>query len=117
MNKKTLLIPFLVLILIIVLALSPADWPVSSMERKVEIPQPKPGMGNIGGYKITLPARIVEYVEYNDSPGFDKEKLRHYNPPPRTYESILKSFSYYLRYSTGERRDWNNYSLSKFYAE
>lgn len=55
-------------------------------------------IGNLGGFPVNLPASVVSLVEYDDSPGWDMEKLRNYKPPKRTYQSIIDSFSFRLHY-------------------
>lgn len=68
-----------------------------------------PYLGNLGGKKVLLPYRLVHFVEYNDSPGFDPEKWRNYKSPPRTYDSPIKSFGYYFQYHTNYIHDWFNH--------
>lgn len=62
-------------------------------------------IGNLGGFPVNLPASVVSFVEYDDSPGWDIEKLRNYNPPNRNYNSIIESFSYRLRYTDSSLLD------------
>ena len=45
-------------------------------------------IGNLGGVPVNLPSSVVSLVEYDDSPGWDPEKLRTYNPPTRSYSRI-----------------------------
>lgn len=54
-------------------------------------------IGNLGGVPVNLPSSVVQFVEYDDSPGWDPEKLRAYNPPTRSYQSILESFGLSFR--------------------
>ena len=51
-------------------------------------------IGNLGGVPVNLPSSVVSLVEYDDSPGWDPEKLRTYNPPTRSYQSIITSFGF-----------------------
>ena len=54
-------------------------------------------IGNLGGVPVNLPPTVVEYVEYNDSPGFDHEALRNFKPSIRNYDSVLESFGFEFR--------------------
>lgn len=92
----------------------------SSME-----PKDKYGLnyiiGNLGGKPVNLPGSVVELVEYDDSPGWDVEKSKTYNPPPRTYDSIIESFGFDMRYTDGLIREVYHkappYSNEAFHAE
>ena len=54
-------------------------------------------IGDLGGVPVNLPPSVVHYVEYSDSPGFNPERLRNYNPPTRDYNSIIISFGFVFR--------------------
>ncbi len=69
----------------------PADTPLDAYGNPYII-------GNLGGYPVNLPSSVVSLLEYDDSPGWDREKLRHYQPPTRNYQSIIDSFGFSLRY-------------------
>ena len=65
-------------------------------------------IGDLGGQPVRLP-RYVDLVQYDDSPGFDLERLRDYRPPKRTFDSKLMSFGYYYNYETDELKDDSNF--------
>ena len=65
-------------------------------------------IGDLGGQPVRLP-RYVDLVQYDDSPGFDLERLRDYRPPKRTFDSKLMSFGYYYNYETDEPKDDSNF--------
>lgn len=54
-------------------------------------------IGDLGGVPVNLPPSVVEYVEYNDSPGFNPQALREFQPPVRSYDSVLTSFGFEFR--------------------
>lgn len=54
-------------------------------------------LGNLGGMPVNLPASIADLVEYEDSPGWDSQKLRDYRPPVRNYDSVITSFGFEFR--------------------
>lgn len=62
-------------------------------------------IGNLGGKPVNLPSTKVDLVEYDDSPGWDAEKIKNYNPPPRTYASVIESFGFEMRYTDGLVRE------------
>ena len=61
----------------------PADTPLDAYDNPYII-------GNLGGYPVNLPSSVVSLLEYDDSPGWDREKLRNYQPPVRNYQSIIR---------------------------
>lgn len=69
-------------------------------------------IGDLGGYPVNLPSSVVSLLEYDDSPGWDREKLRNYQPPTRNYQSIIDSFSFRVRY-----RDQTLLDTRKNYAQ
>lgn len=54
---------------------------------------------------------MVSLVEYDDSPAWDPEKLRAYNPPTRSYQSIITSFGFYFFNSDAQLLDNNDPAL------
>lgn len=62
-------------------------------------------IGDLGGKPVNLPSTKVDLVEYDDSPGWDAEKIKNYNPPPRTYASVIESFGFEMRYTDGLVRE------------
>ena len=72
-------------------------------------------IGNLGGVPVNLPSSIVELVEYDDSPGFDPEKLRTYKPPTRSYQSIIESLGFDFRNHDSVLYDRNNPTLRQEY--
>ena len=72
-------------------------------------------IGTLGGVPVNLPSSVVRFVEYMDSPGWDMDKIRSYNPPTRNYQSVLKSFDFAFRNSDGALYDENKRDLVKQY--
>ena len=72
-------------------------------------------IGNLGGVPVNLPPSIVELVEYDDSPGFDPEKLRTYDPPTRSYQAIIESLGFDFRNHDSVVYDRNNPTLRQEY--
>lgn len=71
-------------------------------------------IGDLGGVPVNLPSAVVHLVEYSDSPGWDREKLRNYKPPKRTYQSVINSFGFEFRHSDGELLDiWANKAIAR----
>ena len=68
-------------------------------------------IGDLGGQKVNLPASVVEFVEYDDSPGWDPEKIRRFRPPVRSYASILKAFGFKFRLHDARLYDRDDYAL------
>jgi len=71
--------------------------------------------GNLGGVPVNLPPSIVELVEYDDSPGFDPEKLRTYDPPTRNYQAIIESLGFDFRNHDSVLYDRNDPTLRQEY--
>lgn len=66
-------------------------------------------IGNLGGKPVKLPPTIFTVWEYDDSPdtwGGTKEEMAEYKKRPRTYNSIIKSMSFDMRYSDGILREF-----------
>ena len=72
-------------------------------------------IGTLGGVPVNLPSSVVRFVEYVDSPGWDMDKIRSYNPPTRNYQSIIKAFDFAFRNSDGALYDENKRDLVKQY--
>ena len=62
-------------------------------------------IGTLGGVPVNLPSSVVRFVECVDSPGWDMDKIRSYNPPTRNYQSVLKAFGFTFRNSDGALYD------------
>jgi len=61
-------------------------------------------VGNLGGKPVKLPPTIFTVWEYDDSPdtwGGTKEEMAEYKKRPRTYNSIIKSMSFDMRFTDG----------------
>lgn len=61
-------------------------------------------IGNLGGKPVKLPPTIFTVWEYDDSPdtwGGTKEEMAEYKKRPRTYDSIIKSMSFDMRFTDG----------------
>lgn len=61
-------------------------------------------VGNLGGKPVKLPPTIFIVWEYDDSPdiwGGTKEEMAEYKKRPRTYDSIIKSMSFDMRFTDG----------------
>ena len=56
-------------------------------------------IGDLGGQPVNLPRGAIELLEYEDSPGWDKEKQKTYKPKERTYQSKITSFGFQFRLS------------------
>lgn len=54
-------------------------------------------IGDLGGVPVNLPSSIVRLVEYDDSPGWDMDKVRTYDPPVRNYQSKIAAFGFTFR--------------------
>ena len=77
-------------------------------EWKTHIQTQDAGIGDLGGQPVRLPG-YVRLLEYDDSPGFDVEKLRTYDPPKRTFASPIMSFGYDYNHETNQPKDyWTN---------
>jgi len=81
---------------------------VQSEEPAFERPKDQYGLkywvGNLGGKPVKLPPTIFTVWEYDDSPdtwGGTKEEMAEYKKRPRTYDSIIKSMSFEMRFTDG----------------
>lgn len=63
-------------------------------------------IGKIGNVPVNLPDSATSSVEYEDSPGFDINKLRTYKPAKRSYDSAITSFGFDLHYTDGVVMDY-----------
>lgn len=55
-----------------------------------------PVVGNLGGVPVSIPKPYAKFVEYDDDPHF--MEARKSPPPPRTYQSPLRSFGFDIRF-------------------
>ncbi len=74
-------------------------------------------IGDLGGMPANLPSSIVRFVEYDDSPGWDMEAVRHYHPPVRTYASKLNAFGFTFRATDGALYDRKNPKIIQEYKK
>ena len=75
-------------------------------------------IGDLGGQPVNLAAYSMDmFVEYEDSPGFDREKLRDYKPPVRTYHDVITAFTFYMNYTDGTIYDSWSPDGNKWYQE
>ncbi len=61
-------------------------------------------VGNLGGKPVKLPPTIFTVWEYDDSPdiwGGTKEEMAEYKKRPRTYDSVINSMSFDMRFTDG----------------
>lgn len=65
-------------------------------------------IGDLGGVPVNLPSSVVQFVEYDDSPGWDMEKLKNYRPAERNYQSKIISFGFDFRNPDGLLHDSKN---------
>lgn len=72
-------------------------------------------IGDLGGVPVNLPPSVVEFVEYNDSPGWDMDAVRNYHPPVRSYASKFKSFGFEFRASDGVLYDREDLQIFQAY--
>ncbi|MFC3903266.1 hypothetical protein SAMN05421749_10240 [Acinetobacter marinus] len=107
MNKTSLKLVLLATSLLLLAACQPhseSEQQAPAFER----PKDQYGLpywaGNLGGKPVKLPSTIFIVWEYNDSPdtwGGTKEERLEYEKHPRTYDSIIKSMAFEMRYSDG----------------
>ena len=88
----------------------PASYP-----RDPESGKPLP-IGNLGGVPAVLP-HYAEFLEYDDSPGFDAEKIRNFHAPVRTFDSTIMSFGFQMRYPDMRFKGRNSADNSKHWHE
>lgn len=62
-------------------------------------------IGDLGGVPVNLPRTVVRFVEYSDSPGFNREALKNFKPSVRSYESMIISFGFEYRLRDGALLD------------
>lgn len=74
-------------------------------------------IGDLGGVAVNLPSATVQFVEYQDSPGWDMDKLRTYRPPVRDYQSVLISFGFSFRNHDKQLYDSKNPKIRQEYEE
>ena len=74
-------------------------------------------IGDLGGVPVNLPPATVQFVEYQDSPGWDMDKLREYRPPVRDYQSVLISFGFSFRNHDKQLYDSKNPQIRREYDE
>jgi hypothetical protein len=55
-----------------------------------------PVVGNLGGVPVSIPKPYANFVEYDGDPHF--MEARQGPPPPRTYDSPLRSFGFDIRF-------------------
>ena len=96
-------------------ALPPASELPASYPRDPESGKPLP-IGNLGGVPAVLP-HYVEFLEYDDSPGFDAEKIRNFHAPVRTFDSTIMSFGFQMRYPDMRFKGRNAADNSKYWHE
>ena len=70
----------------------------------VEVPEDSYKIGTLGGRKVRMSSYQVQDVSYTDTTAFSKD-WETYKAPPRTYDSVLTGFDFYLNYETGVIRD------------
>lgn len=70
-------------------------------------------IGDLGGVPVNLPRNSVHYLEYADSPGFNREALKAFKPPMRDYDSVIKSFGFEFRDRDKQILDRRNSALVK----
>lgn len=72
-------------------------------------------IGDLGGVPVNLPSSVVLMVEYDDSPGWDTEKLKNYKPSKRDYHSKIISFGFDFRNHDKQLYDLKNSKIRKEY--
>lgn len=73
-------------------------------------------IGDLGGQPVNLPRGAIELLEYEDSPGWDKEKWKTYQPKERTYNSKITSFGFRFRLSDKAIKGYT-ISSNEYYKE
>ena len=71
----------------------------------VEVPEDSYKIGTLGGRKVRMSSYQVQDVSYTDTPTAFSKDWKTYKAPPRTYDSVLFGFGFYLNYETGVIRD------------
>ncbi|WP_293276108.1 hypothetical protein [Neisseria sp. oral taxon 014] len=72
---------------------------------RVEVPEDSYTIGTLGGRKVRMSSYQVQDVSYTDTPTAFSKDWETYKAPPRTYDSVLTGFDFYLNYETGVIRD------------
>ena len=72
---------------------------------RVEVPEDSYKIGTLGGRKVRMSSYQVQDVSYTDTPTAFSKDWETYKAPPRTYDSVLFDFDFYLNYETGVIRD------------
>ena len=72
---------------------------------RVEVPEDSYKIGTLGGRKVRMSSYQVQDVSYTDTPTAFSKDWETYKAPPRTYDSVLTGFDFYLNYETGVIRD------------
>ena len=72
---------------------------------RVEVPEDSYTIGTLGGRKVRMSSYQVQDVSYTDTPTAFSKDWETYKAPPRTYDSVLAGFDFYLNYETGVIRD------------
>ena len=78
---------------------------VFSDKVRVEVPEDSYKIGTLGGRKVRMSSYQVQDVSYTDTPTAFSKDWETYKAPPRTYDSVLTGFDFYLNYETGVIRD------------
>ncbi|MBS9781290.1 MAG: hypothetical protein KGV56_02230 [Gammaproteobacteria bacterium] len=74
-------------------------------------------IGDLGGVPVNLPQSVVEFVEYDDSPGWNPEALRNYKPSVRSYQSIIESFGFFFRNHDKVLLDRDDHKINQQYEK
>jgi hypothetical protein len=72
---------------------------------RVEVPEDSYTIGILGDRKVRMSSYQVQDVSYTDTPTAFSKDWETYKAPPRTYDSVLTGFDFYLNYETGVIRD------------
>jgi len=78
---------------------------VFSDKGRVEVPEDSYTIGTLGGRKVRMSSYQVQDVSYTDTPTAFSKDWETYKAPPRTYDSVLFGFGFYLNYEKGVIRD------------
>lgn len=62
-------------------------------------------IGTLGGRKVKMSFFKIQDISYTDTPSAFSRKWEEYKAPPRTYDSELMGFGFYLNYEKGVTRD------------
>lgn len=117
---KEKIVIFMLLSAVFLCACSPAAQPEQSKKEEVQPEEPaferpkdeyglKYWVGNLGGKPVKLPQTIFTVWEYDDSPdlwGGTQEEMKAYKKRPRTYDSVIATMSFDMRYTDGMLREF-----------